>query len=135
MVKKSSVLRFFQILGVPNLDTVSKIRPTTNQILIISELLINEHKVPQDGLRSIFSKSIKKGVFNLVKFTLGQTLRYIVTSYYYYSTLKCVCTVGIRITDLPGIQTVKNSLNVEWCAIQITIEIPINFCPVIKTPF
>ena len=81
MVKKSSVLRFFQILGVPNLDTVSKIRPTTNQILIISELLINEHKVPQDGLRSIFSKSIKKGVFNLVKFTFGQTLRYIVTSY------------------------------------------------------
>ena len=80
MVKKKFSFEIFPDFGCPEFG-FSKIRPTTNQILIISELLINEHKVPQDGLRSIFSKSIKKGVFNLVKFTLGQTHIYIVTSY------------------------------------------------------
>ena len=31
-----------------------------------TELIINGHRVPHDGLRPIFSKAIKKGVFNLL---------------------------------------------------------------------
>ena len=41
---------------------LSKVQPFFDP----TELIINGHRVPHDGLRPIFSKAIKKGVFNLL---------------------------------------------------------------------